>query len=212
MGKNMRGLRECLVIGISALAVSTASAAVIDLAPPQAFYDGVYSQDGYTFTNNSPNSSSYGNWVVQGNPQFNASNSNGDLFHNYGDTSTTITNNASQAFSFSSIGLASVYNDGTGGSIDFTFNHVGGGSDATTVSLIGGVFGLQTFNFAETNLVSVVFTPVSTSGGWIQFDNVGVGASVGAVPEPSTWAMMVLGFCGVGFMTYRRRNQALNAA
>jgi hypothetical protein len=28
------------------------------------------------------------------------------------------------------------------------------------------------------------------------------------VPEPSTWAMMVLGFAGVGFMTYRRRGQA----
>lgn len=26
------------------------------------------------------------------------------------------------------------------------------------------------------------------------------------VPEPSTWATMILGFCGVGFMAYRRRN------
>jgi hypothetical protein len=26
-----------------------------------------------------------------------------------------------------------------------------------------------------------------------------------AVPEPSTWAMMILGFAGVGFMTYRRK-------
>jgi hypothetical protein len=29
---------------------------------------------------------------------------------------------------------------------------------------------------------------------------------VTAVPEPSTWAMMILGFFGVGFMAYRRRN------
>jgi hypothetical protein len=29
---------------------------------------------------------------------------------------------------------------------------------------------------------------------------------VAAVPEPSTWAMMILGFAGVGFMAYRRRN------
>ena len=28
---------------------------------------------------------------------------------------------------------------------------------------------------------------------------------VSAVPESSTWAMMLLGFCGVGFMTYRKR-------
>jgi hypothetical protein len=45
------------------------------------------------------------------------------------------------------------------------------------------------------------------------FDNVAV-TTVNAVPELSTWAMMILGFCGVGFMTYHRRNQgsALTAA
>ena len=30
---------------------------------------------------------------------------------------------------------------------------------------------------------------------------------VEGVPEPSTWAMMILGFAGLGFMAYRRRNQ-----
>jgi hypothetical protein len=33
-----------------------------------------------------------------------------------------------------------------------------------------------------------------------------------AVPEPSTWAMMILGFAGVGFIAYRRRNLALRVA
>jgi hypothetical protein len=28
-----------------------------------------------------------------------------------------------------------------------------------------------------------------------------------AIPEPSTWAMLILGFAGVGFMAYRRKNQ-----
>jgi PEP-CTERM motif len=28
-----------------------------------------------------------------------------------------------------------------------------------------------------------------------------------AVPEPSTWAMMILGFAGIGFMAYRRKSQ-----
>jgi hypothetical protein len=28
------------------------------------------------------------------------------------------------------------------------------------------------------------------------------------VPEPSTWAMMILGFCGIGAFAYRRRQQA----
>jgi hypothetical protein len=36
------------------------------------------------------------------------------------------------------------------------------------------------------------------------FQDLTVGVS--AVPEPSTWAMMILGFVGLGFMAYRRKN------
>jgi hypothetical protein len=37
--------------------------------------------------------------------------------------------------------------------------------------------------------------------------------NVAAVPEPSTWAMMILGFFGLGFMAYRRKSKpALMAA
>ena len=31
--------------------------------------------------------------------------------------------------------------------------------------------------------------------------------AVTGVPEPSTWAMMLLGFCGLGFLAYRRKNR-----
>jgi hypothetical protein len=34
-----------------------------------------------------------------------------------------------------------------------------------------------------------------------------VASSISSVPEPSTWAMMILGFFGVGFMAYRRKSQ-----
>jgi PEP-CTERM motif len=37
-------------------------------------------------------------------------------------------------------------------------------------------------------------------------------SEVSSVPEPSTWAMMILGFFGVGAMTYRRRKSAMLAA
>jgi hypothetical protein len=33
------------------------------------------------------------------------------------------------------------------------------------------------------------------------------GTFTGAVPEPSTWAMMLLGFAGLGFMAYRRKSR-----
>ena len=35
--------------------------------------------------------------------------------------------------------------------------------------------------------------------------NGGVWTEVAAVPEPSTWAMMILGFLGVSFMAYRKK-------
>ena len=35
-----------------------------------------------------------------------------------------------------------------------------------------------------------------------------LGVSIAPVPEPATWAMMILGFFGLGFMGYRRKNGA----
>jgi hypothetical protein len=32
--------------------------------------------------------------------------------------------------------------------------------------------------------------------------------AVAAVPEPATWAMMLLGFCGIGFMAIRRKSKS----
>jgi hypothetical protein len=44
-----------------------------------------------------------------------------------------------------------------------------------------------------------------------EMDNLALGGMAnaeGAVPEASTWGMMILGFMGVGFLSYRRRNRA----
>jgi len=56
---------------------------------------------------------------------------------------------------------------------------------------------------------SITGTPFGTSGLGLN-DDVCVGCvptPTAAVPEASTWAMMIIGFAGLGFMTYRRRNQ-----
>jgi hypothetical protein len=70
------------------------------------------------------------------------------------------------------------------------------GENFILVSTIGG----ETFSslgFTSTgNLSSVEQVRVDIAG------------NVGAVPEPATWAMMVVGFVGVGFMAYRRRGHA----
>jgi PEP-CTERM motif len=43
-----------------------------------------------------------------------------------------------------------------------------------------------------------------------EYDFTAIGGLEGvlAVPEPSTWAMMILGFAGIGFMAYRRRSKS----
>lgn len=66
-------------------------------------------------------------------------------------------------------------------------------------------------SFGGTTVDSFVITSTGNDHNWLMDDLV---LGVAAVPEPSTWAMMILGFAGVGFMTYRRsrRDQALALA
>jgi hypothetical protein len=78
--------------------------------------------------------------------------------------------------------------------------HVGGvfyGDQYTAMTFTFGGGGLTTNN----SLVYVTDTDNAAAAG-------PGGGIHPAVPEPSTWAMMILGFAGVGFMAYRRRNQS----
>jgi PEP-CTERM motif len=62
--------------------------------------------------------------------------------------------------------------------------------------------GFQTYSLNATG----VHTIRITSDNFFQVDDLVVSS---AVPEPSTWAMMILGFYGVGFMAYRRKQNGL---
>jgi hypothetical protein len=63
------------------------------------------------------------------------------------------------------------------------------------------------------NIFEIIGSPIF-QGNIVAFDDpVVVGdwkvtfSTVADVPEPSTWAMMILGFAGVGFMAYRRKSK-----
>lgn len=88
-------------------------------------------------------------------------------------------------------------------------------------------------NIAGQNLPATAFSTTMLSPNWLlftgdfttgaatsytltfNFDGNGVTAAdvlvdniaISAVPEPSTWAMMILGFFGIGFLAYRRKNE-----
>jgi hypothetical protein len=79
-----------------------------------------------------------------------------------------------------------------------------GGSNPQIGPLEFTISGVTTQNFL--NVDGFVFAAdLKGPGG-------GTGAVAGdplvtAIPEPSTWAMMLLGFLGIGFMTYRRKGR-----
>jgi hypothetical protein len=82
----------------------------------------------------------------------------------------------------------------TANGITFGTNAPGGSGGFTLQFLLGGEAG----ECAST----VVCGMVGGSG-----DKLGPTTFTDAVPEPSTWAMMILGFAGVGFMAYRRKSK-----
>jgi len=66
------------------------------------------------------------------------------------------------------------------------------------------------FPSAETDLshTGTLYIDVLTPGGHLNFlsgHDYSSSPGVSTVPETSTWAMMILGFAGVGFMAYRRK-------
>jgi hypothetical protein len=111
--------------------------------------------------------------------------------------------------------LQSVASFGLG---DYTLTFVLSGNQrqvaqqTTTISLGG-----QSFTITPTDDLSHSYTfTFFGASGQLSFTDSGPSNQQGnllddvvlsAVPEPSTWAMMILGFFGVGFMAYRRKNQ-----
>jgi PEP-CTERM motif-containing protein len=100
-------------------------------------------------------------------------------------------------------------------SVTFNGTQFGGGTVSQTFAVpnLAGSPVLSTYNFSGfTNLtqVSVLQGIFPNTGTSFQLDNLVVN-SVAPVPEPSTWAMMILGFAGVGFMAYRRSRKTTMA-
>jgi PEP-CTERM motif len=89
------------------------------------------------------------------------------------------------------------------------FDSSSGGSPAST-KLLSSYTG-STLLSAGSHEITFAFSRGETGfgrGPYFVLDGVGLTAQVGAVPEPSTWAMMLLGFAGVGYGVYRRKKLA----
>jgi hypothetical protein len=88
------------------------------------------------------------------------------------------------------------------------------GADPFTVSYNSTLLGTVTpgsswattsFSFVAVDGQDLIFSATRIDGDHASgLDNITISV---AVPEPSTWAMMILGFAGIGFLAYRRRDQ-----
>jgi hypothetical protein len=104
------------------------------------------------------------------------------------------------------------------------FSLVGSGSVIFHVTALEADGTFKNFNFADTlknGQNGYDFTAINGEKIWdldivlgpntnvsaFEHYRIDVQPNVGAVPELSTWAMMILGFFGVGGMAYRRKNQ-----
>jgi hypothetical protein len=91
---------------------------------------------------------------------------------------------------------------------------LGSETQSTTLAMIpqAGFTGwmYQTFTFTATSTSEVLSFFADGSPGEPPFALLD-GITLTAVPEPSTWAMMLIGFGGLGFAAYRRRRGAVAA-
>lgn len=102
------------------------------------------------------------------------------------------------------------FSTGAGNYSTFLMDGAGSGYNST-----GSYSHWIQFAYNYSGAPNLTFTSGVSIGGtdnFVDYVDPMVSGSIGAVPEPSTWAMMVLGFAGVGFMTYRRRRSAALAA
>jgi len=95
-------------------------------------------------------------------------------------------------------GFSWVYNDVifTAGGLHFDYNGVV--FSAGPSNYLYNVFS----DLGGTNNALLASDPIVSGSA----DTIGVGA-ITAVPEPATWALMLLGFVGLGFASYRRKSK-----
>jgi PEP-CTERM motif len=195
---------------VSGAAFSLANA--VELLTNGGFEGGVYTSGG----NTSVPDSWISNAAFDSQPGFNhQDNANSSDVHS-GSFSLSIGNFDNQPLAQLSQSFADVngatytvsFWGKTGGANDpLAFLNVAVGTAGVTFNETASSFTNGTFTFVGTGSDTLIISAQTNPSEWFVDDVSVTGAAVGAVPEPSTWAMMILGFAGVGFMAYRRRSK-----
>src|SRR5665213_312503 len=189
---------------------------------PPGTYDAIVTIGNLNYSSNGPGLNSQGVGEVEhlinevlggggagstlGTPSQNAALGPLDLYRysSTGPTIASITSTPSYTTSAAAVAGFSVDGGATGIA---QFNQTGLGSESGDFANVGPCQIQDAFGCGATQVFS------TSSPEYLMLEAIGYDPVTAAVPESSTWAMMILGFAGVGFMAYRRKSKpALMAA
>lgn len=155
------------------------------------------------------------NAYIATNPQHSLAFSGNEWFSNLGTTTARVTYDLGAILGIDALALWNEDFAGIG-----TLNLFGSTDGILFAALLGvnpadGInnanYGPQVFSFGATNARFVRFDMTNCPQPPAGYESCSIGevafrtAATGAVPEPGTWAMMLLGFGGIGYSLRRRR-------
>ena len=202
----------CAMAAMAAVSPANAATTVLDFDDLTQAGTGrdyiagpTFDYGGFSFTSTYGESPNFLIW--QQDALENADPDGGTFAHRWDGFPMIISRTDGALFDLISFDFADIVNAGTRSSNQIAFTYGDGKTDFMNVTS-DNLVGLETLQLNRNGLKSISIAADSRE--WWQIDNFTVG-SAGAVPEPATWAMMILGFGGVG-ATLRRRRQMFAAA
>jgi hypothetical protein len=173
-----------------------------ELAVGTAAFGGTFSIPGASVTIVTPFGNPYGgvsDSVSSGVYGFPISGANFLAFDGTGGQATFDFTHPTNSFGFYTTGVQTIF------TTSLTVNFFDGASETLNLPInVNG--GASYFGFTDTTAISSVVIANSSNDAWA-IDNVSYNYS--AVPEASTWVMMLIGFAGLGFAGYRASRQSV---
>lgn len=183
---------------------------------PAGTYDAIVTIGNLNYSGNGPGSNSQGVGEVEhlinevlggggagstlGTPSQNSAFGPLDLYR-YASTGSTIAGITSTPSYTTSAGAVAGFSVDGGATGIAQFNQAGSGSEYGDFANVGPCQIQDAFGCGATRVFS------TSSPEYLMLEAIGYDPVTAAVPESSTWAMMILGFAGVGFMAYRRKSK-----
>jgi hypothetical protein len=169
---------------------------------PVKIYNAPIVSKGFSFTSEVP-TNGIGVWGTINNAE-----PGGATITNWSSKIITVRRTDGEFFSLESMDIADTYN--AGGATELLFTFFDGAALSTQTIVLDRLRGMQTFDFDRSRVEWFSYAQVGSGGA--QSDNFVFGeAAQAAVPEPATWALMILGFGSAGAMLRRRHGAALAA-